>query len=194
MTFNDVILRLVFYTGKYCRISEDILSACLILNADASPVSLLPLSVISWEESIRYLVSDKATVLEWHEDWVVRSERWSTRVPSVMILKDYQKKKTNVRFSKHNVFLRDSYVCQYCGDDVARKTATLDHVLPVSHGGKTTFENCVCACSTCNSTKGNNKKIVPKIKPYKPTYFQLAEKRKRLRWDLPYSNWEGYLE
>ena len=170
------------------------MSACLILNADASPVSLLPLSVISWEESIRYLVSDKATVLEWHEDWVVRSERWSTRVPSVMILKDYQKKKTTVRFSKHNVFLRDSYGCQYCGDDVARKTATLDHVLPVSHGGKTTFENCVCACATCNSTKGNNKKIVPKIKPYKPTYFQLAEKRKRLRWDLPYPNWEGYLE
>jgi 5-methylcytosine-specific restriction endonuclease McrA len=169
------------------------LSACLILNADASPVSLLPLSVISWEESIRYLVSDKATVLEWHEDWVVRSERWSTRVPSVMILKDYQKKKTTVRFSKHNVFLRDSYLCQYCGDNVARKTATLDHVLPVSHGGKTTFENCVCACAACNSNKGNNKKIVPKVTPYKPTYFQLAEKRKRLRWDLPYANWEGYL-
>ena len=68
------------------------MSACLILNADASPISVLPLSTIPWEEAIRYLVTDKATVLEWHDDWIVRSERWSTRVPAVMILKEYQKK------------------------------------------------------------------------------------------------------
>jgi 5-methylcytosine-specific restriction endonuclease McrA len=167
--------------------------ACLILNADASPVSLLPLSTVSWEESIRYLVTDKAVVLEWYEDWIVHSEHWETKVPAVMILKEYQKKKTAVRYSKHNVFLRDGYTCQYCGDDVARKTATLDHVLPVSHGGKTTFENTVCACATCNAGKGNNKKIVPKNKPYKPTYFQLADKRKKLDWNLPHPSWAAYL-
>jgi 5-methylcytosine-specific restriction endonuclease McrA len=167
--------------------------ACLILNADASPVSLLPLSTVSWEESIRYLVTDKAVVLEWYEDWIVHSEHWETKVPAVMILKEYQKKKTTVRYSKHNVFLRDGYTCQYCGEDVARKTATLDHVLPVSHGGKTTFENTVCACATCNANKGNDKKIVPKVKPYKPTYFQLADKRKKLDWNLPHPSWEAYL-
>jgi 5-methylcytosine-specific restriction endonuclease McrA len=167
--------------------------ACLILNADASPVSLLPLSTISWEEAVRYLVSEKAIPLEWHEDWVVRSERWSTKVPAVMILKEYQKKKTAIRFSKHNVFLRDGYACQYCGDDVSRKTATLDHVLPTSHGGKTTFENTVCACADCNANKGNDKKIVPKFKPYKPTYFQLAEKRKKLKWDVQHPSWINYL-
>lgn len=169
------------------------MSATLILNADASPVSLLPLSIISWEESIRYLVTDKATVIEWYDDWVVRSEKWSTQVPAVMILKEYQKKKTSVRFSKQNVFLRDGYTCQYCSDEVARRDSTLDHVLPVSHGGKTTFENCVCACAMCNSNKGNNKKIVPKIKPYRPTYFQLAENRKKLKWDLSHPSWEAYL-
>jgi hypothetical protein len=167
--------------------------ACLILNSDASPVSLLPLSTISWEEAVRYLVSEKAIPLEWHEDWVVRSERWSTKVPAVMILKEYQKKKTAIRFSKHNVFLRDGYACQYCGDDVSRKTATLDHVLPTSHGGKTTFENTVCACADCNANKGNDKKIVPKFKPYKPTYFQLAEKRKKLKWDVQHPSWINYL-
>ena len=116
---------------------------CLLLNADASPVSLLPLSTISWEEAIQKMVTEKAIVLEWYEDWIVHSEKWSTPVPAVMILKEYQKKKTAVRFSKHNVFLRDGYTCQYCGDDVTRKSATLDHVLPASHGGKTTFENTV---------------------------------------------------
>lgn len=166
----------------------------LILNADASPVSLVPLSIIPWEESIRYLVTDKAIVLEWYENWIVRSERWSTRVPSVMILKEYQKKKSSIRFSKSNVFLRDGYRCQYCGDDVSRKSATLDHVLPVSHGGRSVWENCTTACMTCNSSKGNNKKIVPMNKPYKPSYYQLAEKRKKMRWDLLHPSWADYLQ
>jgi len=167
---------------------------CLILNADAAPISVLPLSVISWEESIRYLVSDKATVLEWYDDWIVHSATWETPVPAVMILKEYQKKKTSVRFSKQNVFLRDLFTCQYCGDDVTGKSATLDHVLPTSHGGKTIYENCVCACARCNANKGNNKKIVPKVKPFKPTYFQLVDKRKKMKFDLRHPSWAAYLE
>ncbi len=140
------------------------------------------------------MVLEKATVLEFYEDWVVHSANWETNVPSVMILREYEKRKTGVRFSKHNVFLRDRYICQYCGDDVSRKTATLDHVLPVSHGGKTIFENTVCACADCNSNKGNNKKIIPKSKPYKPTYFQLVDRRKKLKWDLQHPSWANYLE
>ena len=165
-----------------------------MLNADGAPVSWLPLSIISWEESIKYMVLEKATVLDWYDDWVVHSANWETKVPSVMILRDYEKRKTAIRYSKHNVFLRDGYVCQYCGDDVSKKTATLDHVLPVSHGGKTTFENTVCACATCNANKGNDKKIVPKHKPFKPTYFQLVEKRKKQTWDVPHPAWKNYLE
>jgi 5-methylcytosine-specific restriction endonuclease McrA len=165
-----------------------------MLNADGAPVSWLPLSVISWEEAIKYMVLDKATVLDFYDDWIVHSANWQTAVPSVMILKDYEKRKTAIRYSKHNVFLRDGYVCQYCGDDVSKKSATLDHVLPVSHGGKTTFENTVTACGPCNANKGNNKKIVPKVKPFKPTYFQLVEKRKKQAWDLPHPAWANYLE
>ena len=140
------------------------------------------------------MVLEKATVLEFYEDWVVHSANWETNVPSVMILREYEKRKTGVRFSKHNVFLRDRYICQYCGDDVSRKNATLDHVLPISHGGKTIFENTVCACADCNSNKGNNKKIIPKSKPYKPTYFQLVDRRKKLKWDLQHPSWASYLE
>ena len=166
----------------------------LLLNADASPVSMLPLSTLCWEDAIKYLVSDKAVVLDWHEDWIVRSARWSTRVPAVMILKEYQKKKASVRFSKQNIFLRDGYVCQYCEAEVTRKNATLDHVLPTSHGGKTIWENCTTACSDCNARKGNNKKITPKIKPWKPNYFQLVEKRKHMKWEIAHPSWANYLE
>jgi len=170
------------------------MSSTLLLNSDASPVSWLPLSVIDWQEAIKYLVTDKAHVLEWHKDWIVRSERWSTPVPAVMMLREYHKKKTTIRFSKYNVFLRDGYQCQYCDIPVNRRTATLDHVLPISHGGRTVWENCATACGTCNSRKGNNHRIVPRIKPYKPSYFALVERRKRIGWDVGHPVWLNYLE
>jgi 5-methylcytosine-specific restriction endonuclease McrA len=151
------------------------MSATLLLNSDGAPVSVIPLSVISWKDAIGYLVSDTATVLEWHDNWVVHSARWQ------------------------NVFLRDGYTCQYCGTSVTKNTATLDHVIPVNHNipglekGKSTFENTVCACGTCNANKGNNHKIVPKVKPVKPTYYQLVAQRKKLPFELHHPSWALYL-
>ena len=169
------------------------MSDVLVLNTDGSPVSMLPLSVITWQEAIRYMVLEKAIVLEWHDDWVVRSARWSTPVPAVIMVKEYMKPKTGVRYSKQNVFLRDGFKCQYCGTEVNKKTATLDHVVPTSHGGKSTFENATTACSPCNANKGNNKKIVPKKKPYKPTYWELIEQRKKLPFHMAHPSWATYL-
>lgn len=165
----------------------------LLLNSDGSPVSVIPLSVISWKDAIGYMVSDTATVLEWHENWVVHSARWETKVPAVLILNKFSKKKIGVRYSKQNVFLRDGFTCQYCHAQVTRNTATLDHVLPVSLGGKSTFENSVCACGTCNANKGNNHKIVPKVKPIKPTYYQLVAQRKKMPFELQHPSWAMYL-
>lgn len=167
--------------------------SCLILNFNGSPVSFLPLSVIPWEESIKYLVLEKAVVLEWYDNWVVRSPTWETPVPAVMILKEYQHKKPVLRFSKYNVFLRDGFICQYCGVSVTKNSATLDHVIPTSHGGRHTWDNCTTSCGPCNSKKSNNTEIKPKNKPFKPTYYQLAEKRKNLDWDLAHPSWINYL-
>jgi 5-methylcytosine-specific restriction endonuclease McrA len=165
----------------------------LILNTDAAPISMLPLSVIGWEEAIRYLVSEKATVLDWYDDWVVRSARWSTPVPAVMMLNEYQRTKKIIHFSKQNVFLRDEFRCQYCGVEVNRKTATLDHVLPQSHGGKSIWTNCTTACNSCNSKKGNNKSIIPMTKPWKPDYWELVNKRKSLGLDVLHPSWKNYI-
>ena len=165
----------------------------LVLNSDGAPVSMLPLSVISWQDAIKYMVLEKAHVLEWYDNWVVHSLNWSTRVPSVIMLKEYMKKKATVRFSKQNVYLRDGFKCQYCGIDVTRKTASLDHVLPVSLGGKTTFENTVTSCVACNSTKGNDHRIRPKKMPVKPNYYQLVEQRKKFSFDHCHPSWAEYL-
>ena len=169
------------------------MAATLLLNSDCSPVSFLPLSVLSWQESITQMYLDKASVIEWHDDWYVRSSTWKTQVPAVMILKKYEKIRNTVRFSKNNVFLRDGYLCQYCGHKVNKKTATLDHVLPSSLGGKTNYENCVCACITCNGKKGNDARIKPSRKPVKPSYYYLVDQRKRLPFEIAHPSWYAYL-
>ena len=142
------------------------MSDTLVPNADGLPVSLLPISTISWQESIKYMCLDKADVLLWHENWIVHSATWETPVPSVIMLREYMKSKTTVRFSRANVYLRDNGQCQYCGDRVERKESTLDHVHPISKGGKTTWENTVTACGPCNADKADKTHThKPKIKP-----------------------------
>ena len=166
---------------------------CLLLNADGQPVSYMPLSTLTWQESIRYLVLDKAGVLEWHDSWIVHSATWETQVPSVMILRDYMKPKHSVRFSRSNVYLRDNCECQYCGLKIDRKVATLDHVMPVSKGGKSTWENCTTACGPCNAAKSDKLGYKPRIKPYKPDYYELVNKRKKLSFNLIHTEWRKFL-
>ena len=166
----------------------------LVLNTDGSPVSMLPLSTITWQDAIRYMVLDKAIVLEWHDNWVVHSANWSTPVPAVIMVKEYMKKKTGIRYSKQNVFLRDMYTCQYCGDSqLNKKTATLDHLVPSSKGGKSVWENAVCACGPCNANKGNKSGYKPKKMPYKPTYYELMANRKKFPFHFGHPSWANYL-
>jgi 5-methylcytosine-specific restriction endonuclease McrA len=169
------------------------MAATLLLNSNGLPLSFLPLSVLTWKESITYMYLKKANVIEWHNTWIVRSANWETAVPAVMMLVQYEKIKNTVKFTKSNVYLRDGYKCQYCQTPVTAKTATLDHVLPVSLGGKSNFENCVCACSKCNSLKGNDSKVIPLNKPTRPSYYQLVNMRKRLPMEIAHPSWIEYL-
>jgi 5-methylcytosine-specific restriction endonuclease McrA len=166
----------------------------LLLNADAQPVSYLPISTISWKEAILYMYLDKCTVLEWYDDWLVHSMQWETKVPAVIILKDFVRQKTQVRFSKSNVYLRDQYTCLYCECGVTRTNATLDHVLPLSKGGKTNWENIATACYKCNATKANKTVMKPKYKPYQPGYWELVRKRKMLPFEVKHPSWEKWID
>lgn len=172
------------------------MSDTLVLNADGLPVSVMPLSVIPWEEAIKYMVLDKADVLLFHENWTVRSARWETHVPSVIMLREYMKAKSTVRFSRANVYLRDDGHCQYCGTRVERKESTLDHVHPISKGGKTTWENTVTACSPCNAGKADKTHgWKPKIKPYKPDFYELVNKRKKQGFhNVRFKEWLQFIQ
>ena len=169
------------------------MSDTLVLNADGIPVSYLPLSAVQWKEAITYLWLDKVTVLDWYDDWVVRSSSWETRVPAVIMLKDMMRRKRLPRFSKTNIYLRDLYTCQYCNSQFPRTQLTLDHVTPLSRGGKTNWKNIVAACGSCNSAKGNSMKMKPRIQPYQPDYYELVSKRKQLEFEVRHDSWRTYL-
>ncbi|HVZ72659.1 MAG TPA: HNH endonuclease [Polyangia bacterium] len=90
-----------------------------------------------------------------HEHDVIRTVTRAIRVPRVIVLQMYDRiPRTKVRFSRHNIYMRDGNTCQYCGRELPRIDLNLDHVVPRAQGGRTTWENVVCCCIECNLSKG----------------------------------------
>lgn len=114
-----------------------------------------PITVISWQRAIRLQVLDKVEVVEtWDRE--VRSVRLAQRVPAVVrLLTAFSLHRQIVKFSRQNVLARDRCQCQYCGVRQPAGLLTLDHVMPRSRGGKTSWDNIVTACAECNSAKAN---------------------------------------
>jgi len=109
-------------------------------------------------------VNPDYTTCAW-EDWVdvppqpeeesIVTPTVRIRVPRVVLLVDFEGvPRHEVRFTRKNIFYRDKNRCQYCGHRFATRDLNLDHVVPLSRGGKSTWENVVCCCIPCNSRKG----------------------------------------
>ena len=116
--------------------------------------SYQPVARISWQRALTLLFSGKVEVIEEYEDWTVRSVTLELKVPSIVRFVKKIFRKLRVRFSRENVFARDSGRCQYCLRKVTRAEATFDHVVPRAQGGHTRWENIVIACTPCNQKKG----------------------------------------
>ena len=101
-----------------------------------------------------YEFSDWAELSAAEHDSVGTIDR-RIRIPRVLVLSAYEHlPKGRVRFSRLNIYSRDGDTCQYCGHKLARNELNLDHVIPRSQGGKTSWENVVCSCVPCNLRKG----------------------------------------
>ena len=116
------------------------------------------------------------------------------KIPWVIMLVTYDRiPKTQVRFTRANIFARDRSVCQYCGKIFSRNELSIDHVVPRSYGGISVWENVVCCCYCCNKKKGGRTPKQAGMKllntPHKPrwTPFNRVSFRdlKRKEW-LPY--------
>jgi len=150
----------------------------LVLNADFRPLSYFPLSLWSWQEAIKAVVSDRVQVLSEY-DTVIRSPSQSMRLPSVIALKDYVPTARRPAFTRFNVFLRDRFCCQYCGRRFPTQELTFDHVMPRSRGGRTSWENVVTACQACNLAKADHLPTHLGFRPIRmpemPSTFELQE-------------------
>jgi 5-methylcytosine-specific restriction endonuclease McrA len=88
------------------------------------------------------------------DDWV-RTASTSIQVPRIIRLMGYDRlPKQTVKFNRRNIFARDNNQCQYCGKKFPTSELSLDHIVPRSQGGLTTWENIVCSCVACNVRKG----------------------------------------
>ena len=105
----------------------------------------------------------------------IHSANFSFCVPEVIVLSVFNGRfSKEVRFSRRNIFERDENTCQYCKKKYDRSELTLDHVVPRSRGGTSTWQNIVLACIRCNMKKGDRlpQEINMKLlrKPIKPQW------------------------
>jgi len=169
------------------------MNSTLLLAPDYQPVSFLPLSTVSWQTAIKLFFLERVTVVEWHDNWVVHSTKLNMRVPAVIVSnRGFKRSRGKMRFSRQSLYLRDFYTCQYCEDVIGGKDLTLDHVVPISRGGKTTWENSVTACADCNSRKGSllwN----PIKKPLAPDYWGIVNNIKNNPMTINHISWQKYI-
>ena len=165
----------------------------LVLNADYRPLSYYPLSLWSWQDTIKAVCLDRVNIVSFY-DRTVRSPGTEIRLPSVVSLKTYIQPNREPAFTRFNVFLRDRFCCQYCG---AREDLTFDHVIPRSKGGLTTWTNVVAACSPCNVRKADRLpaqvKMFPLQKPYAPSVHDLHANGRAFPPNYLHESWMDYL-
>ena len=156
-------------------------------------MSYFPLSLLSWQDAVHAVFSGRVSVVAEYDVWA-RSPSTQIRLPSVVALRKYQRASRRVAFTRFNLFLRDSFSCQYCGspDDL-----TFDHLIPRSRGGRTTWENIVTACAPCNLVKGGRTPREAQMQPFhlprRPTSYDLQENGRRFPPGHLHESWLDYL-
>ena len=113
-----------------------------------------PIKVISWQRAITLLFLGKVEVLEEY-DKSIHSISVVIKVPAVVrLLRAFRRHARPVKFSRVNIYARDDFTCQYCGEKQPTSDLTFDHVVPVAQGGRKDWENIVTCCVSCNRRKG----------------------------------------
>ena len=122
----------------------------LVLNASYEPINVCA------ARRALVLVLKGVAAAEEHAPVHVHSARHAIPLPSVIRLLEYRRIPLQTRaLSRKNILMRDRYTCQYCHRSSPSVELTLDHVIPRSRAGETTWENLEACCHACNNRKGN---------------------------------------
>lgn len=148
-----------------------------------------------------YTWADWAQLVPADGEEAIRSGKRNFRIPDIVLLSRYNKlPQQRVHFSRRTIYKRDGNMCQYCGIKPGTAELSIDHVLPRSRGGTTTWENCVLACTRCNKKKADRtpEECGMKLmrKPKKPhfTFYKGDYKCKSWEAILGVAYWETELQ
>ena len=182
----------------------------LVLNRSWKPVAVLTLEKALIKLFSEYKdgepkdiivdCSNDFQTLNWN-DWsktkpkdgeeIIRSVNATFRIPSVIQLTRYDKiPNRKVYYCRKTLYKRDQYQCQYCGKRPGTEELSIDHVIPRSRGGLTTWENCALACIKCNTKKANRTPLQANM-----TLLRIPKKPKfnALKCDYIVKDWESFL-
>jgi 5-methylcytosine-specific restriction endonuclease McrA len=135
----------------------------LVLNA-----SFEPINVCTVRRATVLVLKERAEILE-HGDWALHAESFTMSRPVVIRLTTYVRIPRDAhqrKITRRAVFARDRWTCQYCGS--ARSTLTVDHVIPRSKGGGSSWDNIVACCAPCNRRKGDRLPKQANMHPRRP--------------------------
>ncbi len=158
----------------------------LVLNATYEP-----LNVVSVKRAVVLLLKEKAQIVEATKAWV-RAQNWAIPQPLVIRLVYYVRipHRLSLPLGRRTVLARDGYTCQYCGARPDKSELTLDHVVPRSRGGRSSWGNVVTACTRCNQRKGRHTPeeagMPLRAPPRRPRYIALtvlADARQHEVWN-----------
>jgi len=162
----------------------------LVLNASYEPINICA------ARRAVVLVLKGVAMTEEENGHFLHAQRLAMRLPSVIRLLEYRRIPHQTRaLSRKNILLRDRNTCQYCGAVLASGELTLDHVVPRSRGGLSTWENLVACCHPCNHRKGNQLLIETDLKLLRePRAFNLHTSRHIMRMiGRSDTKWRKYL-
>ncbi|NHO19360.1 hypothetical protein GOB90_10310, partial [Acetobacter oeni] len=115
----------------------------------------------------------------------------------IQALREYVPTARRPAFTRFNVFLRDNFSCQYCNDHLPTHELTFDHVIPRSKGGKTSWDNVITACGSCNLLKADHLpqeiRMFPRRRPAQPTTWELQENGRAFPPNYLHESWRDYL-
>ena len=154
----------------------------------------IPVHIVVWKKAMSLIYQEHANALDrdflsypfkyWlefsrvngHDYAVAHSARLAIAIPEIVVLTKYNKlPPRDVKYSRENVFQRDKYKCQYCGNVFTLSNLTVDHIIPRDAGGKSVWHNITTACKTCNNFKANRTPAQAHMtllkKPVKPQWL-----------------------
>ena len=177
--------------------------ATLVLNRSWRPVHVTTVRralVMVFREAARIVCPESLSTFTF-EEWIcqpvvnetnaIRSPSVRIQAPEVVLLSRYDRVPCHeAPFTRRNLFLRDDFTCQYCGRRCANDHLSVDHVLPRSRGGTTSWENCVLACVGCNARKADRtlkeaglRLLRAPVRPRWTPYLTLRPSQRMESWD-----------